>query len=57
MALTCQHTDRESEDWCWRCDLFLSWSLAWRLMSIERGATPWKTLAEMYWLESRGGIP
>ena len=41
----------------WRIDSHLSWQLALRCMALACGERRFETIPEMYWAESRGGIP
>lgn len=41
----------------WRSDALASWHLAIRMMALACGSVQFKTCAELYFVESRGGIP
>lgn len=41
----------------WRADALASWTLAIRMMALAVGSVSFQTVTEMYFVESRGGIP
>lgn len=41
----------------WRRDAIDCYTLALRMMALRRGSIRFKTIPEMYWIESNGGIP
>lgn len=41
----------------WRSDALASWHLAIRYMALAVGSASFQTITEMYFVESRGGIP
>lgn len=41
----------------WRADALASWHLAIRMMALACGSMQFATLPELYWIESKGGIP
>lgn len=41
----------------WRADAIASFHLALRYMALACGSVQFATLPELYWVESRGGIP
>lgn len=41
----------------WRDDAYASWHLALHMMALACGSVQFTTLPELYFVESRGGIP
>jgi len=43
--------------YCGHADAYASWRYAIHMLSLAVGSRRFETLAELYWIESQGGIP